>query len=86
MIVPLGNKIRIDKDAIKTHTESGMVIPDSALKDVVTGTVISVGDKVLNVKEGDRVAFQRTAGASVDVDGEVVFYIREDEAHFIITK
>lgn len=86
MIKPLGNKIRIDKDAIKTHTDSGMELPDSAQKDVVTGTVISVGDKVTVVKEGDRVAFQRTAGVTVDVDGEDVFYIREDEAHFIISK
>mgnify|MGYP003150344193 FL=1 len=55
-IIPLGNKVLIKLHERKqTYGDTGIYIPDSAQEDPMTGTVMSVGESVETMKEGDNV-------------------------------
>ena len=69
-------------------TSGGIVLPDSAKEKPAQGRVLSVGDGRLladgtraapQVNEGDRVLFTSYAGMEVEVDGEELLIMGEDE-------
>ena len=85
---PVGDKViirRIDEGEV---TRGGIVLPDAARERSLIGRVLSVGDGRRladgarcppQVQEGDRVLFDRYAGTEVDVDGEELLIVSEDE-------
>lgn len=81
MIKPLGNKILITPDQSDSTLFGDMEMPDSAVEKPVTGVVLSVGPKVDQsfVKEGDKVAYSPHAVVTIEVWGEKVSYVREDD-------
>lgn len=81
---PLGNRILVQPDEVASETETGLIIPDTSMETPKTGLVLEVGPDVKTIKSGDRVAFSEHAGSKVKIDGEVVFFIREADASFII--
>lgn len=81
---PLGNRILVQPDEVASETETGLIIPDTSMETPKTGLVLEVGPEVKTIKSGDRVAFSEHAGSKVKIDGEVVFFIREADASFII--
>jgi co-chaperonin GroES (HSP10) len=48
---PLGDRIRIKADSVKTVTDSGLNIPTSAQDKPVTGVVMAIGPKVNSFQE-----------------------------------
>lgn len=60
---------------------AGLLIPDSAKKKPQTGDIISVGSLVADktIKEGQIAYFHQTAGFPLDVEGEEVFILREQD-------
>jgi chaperonin GroES len=69
-------------------TPGGILLPDNSREKPVQGRVLSVGDGRLlpngnhaqhQVREGDRVLFNRYSGTEVDVDGESLLIIDEAE-------
>lgn len=92
-LVPLGEKVVIKRLEAEEQTAGGIVLPDIAQKRPQQGRVLSVGDGRLladgsraahQVSEGDRVLFNRYAGAEVVVDGEELLIMDEGEILAVI--
>ena len=87
-IVPLNDKIVVERVAAEDKTAGGIVLPDTAKEKPKQGKVLSLGDgKLLDngerapfqVKEGDRVLFTSYAGNEVTLDGEDYLIMTEDD-------
>jgi chaperonin GroES len=92
-IVPLGDKVVIQRLKADEKTTGGIVLPDSAREKPQQGKVLSVGDgRVLDdgkrtrmaVKEGDRVVFRSYAGSEVNIDGDSLMIMSEDDILAVI--
>lgn len=92
-VVPLGDKIVVKRLDSEQTTAGGIVLPDTAQERPQQGRVLSVGDGRLmpngsrlehQVSEGDRVLFGRYAGTEVEVDGEDLLIMNEDEVLAIV--
>jgi len=87
-VVPLGENVVVKRLSAEETTAGGIVLPDTAREKPRQGRVLSVGDGRLladggrakhDVREGDRVLFSTYAGNEVEVDGEKVLIMREDD-------
>jgi chaperonin GroES len=87
-IKPLGDRVVVRPIEAEEKTAGGIVIPDTAREKSLQGEVIAVGPGVLNkkgerrppdVQVGDKVLFERYAGSKVELGGEEVLILREDE-------
>jgi chaperonin GroES len=87
-LVPLNDKIVVQRLEAEEKTAGGIVLPDTAREKPKQGKVLSVGDgKLLDsgkrapfqVKEGDRVLFTSYAGNEVTVDGKEYLIMSEDD-------
>ena len=92
-LVPVGEKVVIRRLAGETAGAGSIVLPDGAQEEPQQGRVLSVGDGRLmpdgtrarpQVIEGDRVLFDRYAGAEVVVNGEELLILSEDEILAIV--
>jgi chaperonin GroES len=72
----------------KEMAKGGIIIPDTAKEKPMEGEVLAVGNgKVLengtklalDVKPGDRILFGKYSGTEIEIDGEEVLIVREDE-------
>jgi chaperonin GroES len=87
-VVPLDDKVVIKRLDSEAMTAGGILLPDRAREKPQQGRVLSVGDGQLlssgdraphQVSEGDRVLFQRWAGAEVVINGQELLILKEDE-------
>ena len=87
-IVPLNDKIVVERVEADEKTAGGIILPDTAKEKPKQGKVLSLGDgKLLDngkrasfqVKEGDRVLFTSYGGQEVNVDGEEYLIMTEDD-------
>jgi chaperonin GroES len=87
-VTPLGDKVVIKRLQAEDKTSGGIVLPDSAKDRPQQGRVLSVGDGRLladgtrirpQVSEGDRIVFSSYAGSEVDVDGDELLILREED-------
>lgn len=87
-IVPLGEKVVVQRLKAEEKTAGGIVLPDAAKEKPRQGKILSIGDgRVLEngkrlrmqVKEGDRVIFSPYAGTEVNVDGDTLLIMSEDD-------
>ncbi len=87
-IVPLGDNVIVREVERPAQTASGIALPETVREETVEGKVLSVGDghrlpngKIvpLEVHEGDRVLFNRWAGQEIELDGEKLRILREEE-------
>lgn len=92
-VVPIGDKIVVKRLDADTKTTGGILLPDTAREKPRQGRVLSVGDgKLLSdgrrtapqVAEGDRVLFSSWAGAEVNVDGDELLIMNEDDIFAIL--
>ena len=91
---PLGDKILIKRAEAESQTESGIFLPESAKDTPKEGTIVALGDGVLNresgeripftVKKGDNVIFTSYAGTDIKVDGDEYLIMTEDDILGII--
>jgi chaperonin GroES len=93
-LVPLGNKVIVQRTEARETTAGGIVLPDSARHGSGEGRVLSVGDgkllsdgqrAPLQVSEGDRVLFSKYAGSEIRVDGEDLLIMSEDDILAVIS-
>jgi chaperonin GroES len=87
-IVPLGDKVVVQREEAESKTAGGIVLPDSAKDKPQRGKVVAVGDghvrddgqKVpLTVKEGDNVIFSSYAGDEISVGDQDYLLLREGD-------
>ena len=92
-VVPLDDKVVIKRLDSEAMTAGGILLPDAAREKPQQGRVLSVGDGRLlssggraphQVSEGDRVLFQRWAGAEVEINGQELLILSEDEILAIV--
>lgn len=91
-IRPLRDRVVVRRET-ETKTAGGILIPDTAGEKPVIGIVLAVGSgKVLDngatlevaVKKGDKVLFGKYAGTEVEVAGEKLVVMREDDIMGVI--
>lgn len=88
-IKPIGNKVLVERDEAESQTEAGIYLPESAKDKPKSGVVRAVGTGALNhetgervpvdLKKGDRVIFSSYAGTEIDVEGDKLLIMSEDE-------
>jgi chaperonin GroES len=87
-IVPLNDKIVVERLEAEDKTAGGIILPDNAKEKPKQGKILALGDgKVLDsgnratfqVKVGDRVLFTSYAGNEVTVDGKEFLIMTEDD-------
>ncbi len=92
-VIPLGDKIVVRRIEPEGVSPGGIVLPDSAIEAPRQGRVLSTGDGQMlpdgsrathQVAEGDRVLFSSYAGTEVEVDGQQLLIMREEEVLAIV--
>lgn len=93
-IVPLNEQVVIRPTEAAAQTAGGILLPDAAKEKPQEGRVLAVGDgrrvdgaarrAPLQVSEGDRVLFSRWAGTTVNVCGEDLLIMSEQEVLAIV--
>lgn len=70
-VKPLSDRVLVKIQESETKSAGGIIIPQTAQEKTQTGLVIAVGtDKdVIKVKEGDKVMYDKYAGAQIKIDG-----------------
>ena len=92
-IVPLHDRVLVRRSAKTNRTASGIWLPDTAVEQGSEGTVVAVGTgKIkfggaileLSVAIGDHVLFGKYAGTDLQVNGERLVVIRDEEVSCIV--
>lgn len=92
-IVPLNDKIIVQRLEAEEKTAGGIVLPDAAREKPRQGKVLSVGDGKLlpsgqrqsfTVKEGDRILFSTWAGSEVRLEGREYLIMTEEDVLAIL--
>ena len=87
-IEPLGNKVIVKRLEAEETTAGGIILPDSAREKPQQGRILSVGvgkfaddgSRVeMQVGEGDRILFASYAGTEIDIDGEQLLILGEED-------
>lgn len=87
-IRPLQDKILLRPSKAEETSKGGIIIPENAKEKPTTGEVLNVGaGKVLqdgtlvpmDVKPGDVVIYGKYAGTEVEIDGEKLRIISQDD-------
>lgn len=94
-IKPLNDRVivrRIEDDNI---TSGGIVLPDKAREKSMEGEVVAVGSgkqldsgeiKRVSVAIGDKVLFEKFAGAEIKFEGEKLVALREDDVICVVVE
>ena len=71
-VKPLGDRVIVKLEKNEAKTAGGIIIPDTAQEKTQQGVVVEVGDdkEVIKVKAGQRVMYDKYAGAQVKINGE----------------
>jgi len=92
-IVPLNDKIVIERLEADERTAGGIILPDTAKEKPKQGKVVSLGDgklledgkrAVFQVKVGDRVLFTSYAGNEVTHEGKEYLIMTEDDVLAVV--
>ncbi len=92
-VVPLGANVVVKRLDAEETTAGGIVLPENSRDKPREGRVLSVGDgrrladgsrMPHQVRDGDRVVFSSYAGIEVEVDGEAMLIMNEDEILAIV--
>ena len=87
-LIPVGDKIVVQRMEAEEKTPGGIVLPDAAREKPQRGKVVAVGvGKLLDsgnrgelsVTIGDEVIFGKYGGSEVEVDGEEYKILRESD-------
>jgi chaperonin GroES len=94
-IKPLHDRVIVKRIEEGEQFRGSIIIPDSAKEKPQEGEVIAVGEgkyrddgsrQTLDVKTGDRVLFGKYSSSEIELDGEKILIMREDEILGIIQR
>jgi len=92
-IIPLNDKIVVERLEADEKTAGGIILPDTAKEKPKQGKVLAVGEGNLldngkraafQVKAGDRVLFTSYAGNEVTIDGKEYLVMTEDDVLAVV--
>ena len=87
-IRPLADRVLIRPTAAEEVTVSGIIIPDSAKEKPLRGEIIAAGngtkDEEMILKEGDNVLYGKYAGTEVEIDGEKLLIMRQNDVLAVV--
>ncbi len=92
-LLPIGDKIVVERSEAEETTKGGIVLPDTAKEKPRKGTVMAVGAGRLlkdgrrvepSVKPGDRVIFASYGGSEVRHENKDYLILSEDEVLAVI--
>jgi chaperonin GroES len=85
-VKPLADRILVKLEKNEAKTAGGIIIPDTAQEKTQTGVVIAIGDDkdVITVKVGDRVMYDKYAGAQVKIDQDEHLIVKMADIFAII--
>lgn len=87
-VKPLADRVIIRPTAAEEVTVSGIIIPDSAKEKPLKGTVVAAGpgtkDEAMELKEGDVVLYGKYAGTEVELEGDKLLIMRQNEVLAIL--
>jgi len=85
---PLYDRVVVRKAEMEQKTAGGIILPDTAKEESQIGDVIAVGEgkllengeiRPLKVEVGDKVLYSKYAGNEIEIDGEKLLVIREED-------
>jgi chaperonin GroES len=92
-VVPLNDKILVERLEAEQVTAGGIVLPDTAKEKPKQGKILELGEgkalengkrSAFQVKKGDRVLFTSYAGTEVTVDNKEYLIMTEDDILAIV--
>ena len=84
-LVPLGDRIVVQREVSQEKTSGGIFLPDSAKDRPTRGRVLENGSRAtLQVKVGDHVLFTSYAGENIEIDNEEYLLMNESEVLAIL--
>lgn len=87
-LVPLAGYVVVRRVEEASTRASGIILSDSAKEKPQRGTVMAVGagkeGKMAQVQEGQTVLFKKYGPTEVDVDGEQLLLLEEDDILAIV--
>jgi chaperonin GroES len=92
-LIPLGDRLLVERIEAEEKTAGGIVLPDSAKEKPIQGKVVAVGEGrrnddgklvPLQVKKGDTILFGKYAGTEVKLDGDEYLIMKEDDVLAIV--
>jgi len=92
-VVPLNDKIVVERLEADEKTAGGIILPDTAKEKPKQGKVLALGEgkplengkrAAFQVKVGDRVLFTSYAGNEVTVDGDEYLIMTEDDVLAVV--
>ncbi len=84
-IKPLGDRVLVKLEEVEEKTAGGIFIPQTAQEKTQSGLVVAVGeDEMIQVKEGQKVMYDKYAGTQVSVDNVDHLLIRYSDVLAII--
>ncbi|MEO5985733.1 MAG: co-chaperone GroES [Candidatus Limnocylindria bacterium] len=90
---PLGDRLVVKPTPREDMTKSGIVLPDTAKERPQEGTIVSVGPgrtlddgkrEEMEVKEGEKVLFQKYAGTEFKLDDEDLLILSQKDILAVI--
>ena len=82
-VTPVHEKILVRPFPVEEKTESGIIIPANAQERPSKATVLAVGegikDRPMEFKPDDVVYHVKNCGVPIEVDGEVLYLLRDIE-------
>ena len=90
---PLGDRVLLEPLEGEEQTKSGIILPDSAKEKPQEGMILAVGPGRLldtgerippEVKEGDKVMFQKYAGTEVKINDDTYLILSEKDILAIV--
>jgi len=93
-LVPLNDKIVVERLEAEDKTAGGIILPDTAKEKPKQGKILAVGEgktlengkrAAFQVKIGDKVLFTSYAGSEVTVEGKEYLIMTEDDILAIVS-
>jgi chaperonin GroES len=93
-VVPLNDKILVERLEAEDKTAGGILLPDSAKEKPKQGKILSVGEgkrlesgkrAPFQVKVGDRVLFTSYAGSEIKVEDKDYIIMSEDDVLAVVS-
>ncbi len=94
-IRPLHDRVIVKREDEERKSPGGIVIPDTAAEKPIRGKIVAVGKgkilengnvRPLDLKVGDKILFGKYGGTEVNVDGEELLVMREEDVMAVIEK